>query len=156
MPTNSCMAHHWTHPSRPGSDFTGTRNGEELQTTLSFTSSSSCQMRFPSPNFCAGSGQHSTASHLGGQIWVLHDRMGAKRLGRMWMWSPRADRDFIIEDSPLYRLPNGEQDLATLDNDMRSWLASTKLEIWAGQQAHERRSFVWYHTNHKTSISLFY
>ena len=33
---------------------------------------------------------------------------------------------------------NGEQGLETLDDDTRSWLASTELETLARQQAHER------------------
>ena len=35
----------------------------------------------------------------------------------------------IIEDCPLYRLPNGEQGLVAMDGDTRSWLTSTELEI---------------------------
>ena len=38
---------------------------------------------------------------------------------------------------------NGKLGLATLDDDTRSWLASTDLEIWAGQQVHERRRLIW-------------
>ena len=129
MPTNSCGTRHQTHTSTPGSGIAGMRNGEGLQTTLGSRSPSSCQMISLVPNFCTSSGQHSTYQIRRGPICVLHERMGLKDSDECECGHREQIMHHIIEDCPLYQPPNGERGLVTQDDDTRSWLASTKLEI---------------------------
>ena len=51
-----------------------------------------------------------------------------------------------MEDYPLYEPPNSAQGLPTLDDDTRSWLTSTELEIRDGEQAHEIRNYLYMET----------
>ena len=110
------------HSSRPGSGIAITRNGDESQTITRLHKFIELPDEISSTDFPRRQWKHSTASD---QV----KECGLKYLVECVCGHPEQTVHHIIEDSPLYQPPNGEQGLATLDDDTRLWLISTKLEI---------------------------
>ena len=102
-----CTTCHQTHSSSPGSGITGMRNCEEPQTTLSSTSSSSFQMRFPAPIVALAADNTQPPQIWHGPICVLHKRMEAKKNSAECECCHQEQTvHHIIEDCPLYQPPN--------------------------------------------------
>ena len=93
----------------------------------------------------------SSPSHLHGDFNSGHTDWGHKSCNQdsefQVDWASASDATLLFDPKEPATFLSGrwktetnpDLDLATLDDDKRSWLALTVLEIYAGQQAHGRR-----------------
>ena len=64
-----------------------------------------------------------------GRFGEAMKRWGLKSTSECECGAPNQSVQHIMDDCTMHRPPNGERGLTDLDEDTRTWLASTSLEI---------------------------